>query len=332
MSSLRIGVIGTGAMGRNHIRVLSDMENVDLVAVADTDEKILEKIGNKYCVKTYLDYNKMLEIEGLDIVAIVVPTKLHHKVAIDCLKAKVNVLLEKPIASTVKEAQEIIDAARKEGVLLTIGHIERFNPAIQEMKKKINNGDIGKVYQIAVKRIGPFPARVRDVGVVIDLSVHDIDIMRYMLECEPKRIFAETEKKINTAHEDLLSGMLKFSNDVICHLEINWLTPTKKRKIYVTGEKGMLTADYINQDLIYHENSSKDKPSKDEKFLITEGKMVKYVIQRKEPLRAELEHFVECVLHNKKPLVSGEDGLKALKIAELVIKSANNSEVVKLGK
>lgn len=328
MNKLRAAVIGVGTMGKNHARVYSEINNAELVAVADTNQQALEKIGNKYKIKTYTDYREMLACENIDVVSIVVPTMLHHRIALDCINAKKHVLVEKPIASTLEEAKEIIEAARMNNVKLTIGHIERFNPAVQEMKKKIKEGQIGKVYEIVVKRIGPFPARIRDVGVVIDLSVHDIDVMRYILESEPSRIYAETEKKINTDHEDLLCAMIKFNNEVICNLDINWLTPVKKRKLYVTGEKGMLTVDYIDQNLIYHENSSKNEDK--EQFLITEGKSIKYVIPKREPLRTELEHFVSCVLEDKELIVKPEDGLRALELANLVIQSANNNQVINL--
>ena len=326
---LRAAVIGIGAMGKNHVRVYSEIEGVELVAIADSNQVELEKLGRKYKIKTYTDYKEMIAGENLDIISIVVPTMLHHRLALDCLNAKINVLVEKPIALNVTEAREIIETAEKNGVKLTIGHIERFNPAVQELKQRINLGAIGKVYEIVVKRIGPFPARIRDVGVVIDLAVHDIDIMRYLLDTEPMRIYAETEKRIHTDHEDLLCAMIKFRNDVICNLDINWLTPLKKRKIYVTGENGMFTVDYINQDLIFHENSSKNKNGKDDNFLITEGRMIKYHIHKKEPLRLELEHFVNCVLNNTEPLVSGEDGLRALELANKIIESANKNEVVR---
>ncbi len=327
---LRVGIIGIGAMGQNHMRIYADLENVDFVAVTDANEQLLEKCAKKYNLNTYTNYREMLDQEGLDLISIVVPTTLHHRVALDCIRAKVHVLIEKPISSTIEEAKELISEAKKNSVKLMIGHIERFNPAVKALKEKIQNNEVGKVYEIVVKRIGPFPVRIRDVGVVIDLSVHDIDIMRYLLECEPLRIYAETEKRIHTEHEDLLCAMMKFQNNTLCNLHINWLTPTKKRKIYVTGEKGMLTVDYLNQDLTYHENASKDiLPKEDEApFLISEGKMIKYVIEKKEPLRLELEHVVDVVLHNKIPLVSGEDGLFALEIAKKIIASANTHRVL----
>ena len=151
----------------------------------------------------------MLKQERLDLVSIVVPTTLHYSVAMDCIRAKINVLLEKPIASTIAEAKDLIKSAKENNVILTIGHIERFNPAVQMLKEKIQAGEIGKVYQVVVKRIGRFRVRIRDVGGVIGLGGHDIDIMRYILESEPIRIYAETEKRIHTDHEDLLSAMLQ---------------------------------------------------------------------------------------------------------------------------
>lgn len=324
---LNVGVIGIGMMGKNHLRILSELENVDLISVADQDDKELAKLEKKYSINTYSDYKTMLEKEKLDMISIAVPTSLHKKIAIDCIEKGINVLIEKPIASTIEEANEIIECAKKYNVKLMVGHIERFNPAIQELKKKINDGEIGKVYEIDIKRVGPFPTRISDVGVVIDLAVHDLDILRYIQESEPIRLYAEIEKKIHTDHEDLMCAMLKFNNSVIGNLTINWLTPTKKRKVYVTGEKGMFIVDYITQDLIYYENAS--IVSGDEKFPITEGKMIKFHIPKKEPLRNEIEHFIDCVVNDKEPLVSGDDAKMALLLAKKIIESANNNIIIK---
>jgi len=327
---LKCAVIGCGQMGKNHIRVYSEIAGVKLTAVADPHRKNLDPMIKKFNIKGYKDYKEMLEKEKIDLVSIVAPTILHREIAIYCIEKGLHVMLEKPITAEIEEGIEVIERAKKKKVKLMIGHIERFNPAVIELKKRINKGELGKVFKIDVNRVGPFPARIRDVGVVIDLAVHDIDIMRFILKSEVKRIYAETEQKIHTQCEDIVSALLKFENDTICNLNINWVTPTKKRELIVTGEKGMFFVDYLKQDIYFYEN--KELNSQNYHYLVkgvSEGNMTKFSIDRKEPLRAELEHFIECVKDDKEPLVSGEDGLKALEIAKKIIDSANNNKIVK---
>lgn len=324
---LKAGVIGLGSMGYNHARVYSEINDIDLVAISDISGDNLKRT-KKFCDNQYEDYKEMIKKEDFDLISIVVPTSLHKEVAIEVMNKGINVLLEKPIASTIDEASEIIECAKKNNVKLTIGHIERFNPAIIELKKRLDKGQIGEVYKIDVNRVGPFPPRIRDVGVVIDLAVHDIDIARYLLDSEVMRVYAETEKQIHTDHEDLLSGLMKFDNKTICNLNINWLTPTKIRKLYITGEKGMFIVDYIEQLLSFYENAVSINQGFDRRMGISEGKMIKYFIQKKEPLRLELESFIDAVKKNETPLVTGEDGLKALDLAKKIIKSANTNEAI----
>jgi len=314
---MKIAVIGTGSMGANHVRVLSGMDNVDLVAIADTEEKRLQEVSEKYHVEGYTDYKKMLDTEQPDAVTIVVPTSQHHEVAIEAIKRNIHTFVEKPIAASIKEADAIIAAAKKAGVILTVGHIERFNAAIIELKKRIDKGQLGKPFKINIQRTGPFPPRIRDVGVVIDLAVHDIDMCYYLTESEVVKHHAFTKKQIHTKKEDLLQAIFQMKNGVICSLNVDWLTPTKIRKLTLAGEKGMFLVDYLNQDLYFYENAHIHKPATYGELLmgITEGPMTKYVIQKKEPLVQELEHFVDCIKKKKKPIVSGEDGKRALAFA-----------------
>lgn len=328
MKRLKVAVIGTGSMGFNHVRLYRDMDEVELVAVSDVSKDNLKKV-EKFCENQYIDYKKMIENEDIDIISIVVPTSLHKKVALDVMKKGIHILLEKPIASSIEASNEIIECAKNNNVKLMIGHIERFNPAIIELKKKIQEGALGKVFKIDVNRVNPFPSRISDVGVVIDLAVHDIDIARFILESEVKRVYAETEKNIHTNHEDLLSGLMKFENNTICNLNINWLTPTKIRKLYITGEKGMFVVDYMQQSLYFYKNAHKTNNDFDRVTGISEGEMVRYAIQKKEPLRVELEEFIKCVSEDKDVPVSGEDGLITLDIARKIIESANQRSIIK---
>jgi predicted dehydrogenase len=219
------------------------------------------------------------------------------------------------------------------GVKLSVGHIERFNPAIVELKRRVQRGDVGRVFQIHARRVGPFPFRIRDVGVVIDLATHDIDIMRYITGAEVARIYAETEQKIHTEHEDMLSGLLKFRNGAVGVLDINWVTPTKIREITVVGEKGMFLANYLTQDLFFYDTNYQRNGNWDnlQTLLgVSEGDMTRIMLERKEPLRAELESFVDAVAKDTEPLVRGEDGLVALDLAQKMVESGRTNEVIKL--
>lgn len=321
MESLNAAVIGVGSMGKNHARIYADLPGVNLVAVADSNEETAENIAEKYTCKPYKDYKEMIQNEKLDVVSIAVPTKLHMQVALDVIEKGINVLIEKPIASSVEEGKKIIEFASKKKVKLMAGHIERFNPAVIELKKKLDNNELGKIFKIDVNRVGPFPRRIRDVGVVIDLAVHDLDIIRYLTNSEVEKVHSEIEKRIHTKHEDLLSAILRLKNGVICNLNVNWLTPTKIRKLYITGEKGMFVINYLTQELYFYENAeiSNNEDYQDIMMGVSEGKMIKFNFEKKEPLKAEIEHFIDCVRNNQEPIITGEDSIKALEIANKLI-------------
>jgi predicted dehydrogenase len=330
---LRAAVIGAGNMGRNHARVYADLDDLELVAIADPDEAALRRLGQRHFIRTYTDYREMLDREQLDMVSVVVPTQLHYTVARDVLLAGVPVLVEKPVAATVEEGAELIALARERGLVLSVGHIERFNPAIIALKGQLDLGALGKVYQVHVRRIGPFPARIKDVGVVVDLATHDLDIMRYLTDSDPVRLHAETGQRLHTAHEDLLSAVLRFRNDVIGMLDINWLTPTKVRELSVIGERGMFVANYLTQDLILYENDAAPHGADWHEAAVlgvTEGRMIRYKVHKREPLREELEAFARAVRTHGPPPVRGEDGLLALALAHKLIESGLTGETMLL--
>src|SRR5579871_1958291 len=237
-------------MGRNHVRVLAELDGVELAAVADAEPARLEGLERRFGARPFTSHTALLAAVPLDFAIVAVPTRLHHATVSATLAAGVHTLVEKPIAASVAEAQDLTERAARTGTLLAVGHVERYNPAVQELKRRLDLGELGRVFQARVQRLGPFPARVRDVGVVLDLATHDLDVLRYLIGSEVTRIYAETEQRIHTAHEDLLSALLRFSNGVVASLDINWLTPTKVRKLYLTGERGMFVVDYLLQDLI----------------------------------------------------------------------------------
>ena len=213
---LRVGIVGTGSMGMNHLRVLTDFneEQVHLVGVAETYEPNLKHAMSRFHVVGFTDYREMVEKTQPDLVAVVVPTHLHFEVASYILERGINVLVEKPMASTIEEALALIQLARVGRAKLAIGHVERFNPAILAVKQHLVAGELGKVFHLHARRLGPFPPRIRDVGVTLDLATHDIDIMRYLADSEVQRVYAETQRQIHSTHEDLLLGILRFTNQV----------------------------------------------------------------------------------------------------------------------
>jgi predicted dehydrogenase len=322
--SLKVAVIGVGSMGKNHARIYWELPDVTLVGVSDPAEETAKSIAFKYGTNAYTDYLKMLDIEKPDAVTISVPTVLHKDIALEVIDRKISLLVEKPIAYTEEEAMQIITAAELAGVKLMIGHIERFNSAIISLKQKIKNKELGRIFQIDAHRQGPFPARIGDVGVVIDLAVHDLDIMRYISEREIVRVYAETERRIHSKFEDLLTGLVRLDDASIGTLKINWLTPTKIRELFVTGEGGMYKVDYLTQDLYFYENSVTHSSEWETMQIlrgVNEGQMVRTVIPKKEPLRAEQEAFLNSVMNDKPVPISGQDGLKALKLAQALVTS-----------
>lgn len=331
---LRAGVVGLGMMGRNHVRVWDEaIPGVELVAVADPDAGAVASATAGRRARGYEDPRAMLEAESLDLVSIVAPTSFHLPVTLDALRAGANVLVEKPIAATRDEAVAMMEAADAAGRMLTVGHIERFNPAIRELRRRLAEGELGRVFQVHATRLGPFPARIRDVGVVVDLAPHDIDVMRYLVDSEPIRLFAETERRIHTEHEDLFVGTIKFANGVVGVLDINWLTPTKRRTLTVTGERGMYVADYIAQDLVFYANQDAPdtwvNPGAGRSVTsVAEGEMTRRSIRREEPLVAELRDFAESVRDGGPPPVRPRDAMIALLLARKMVESGERGEVI----
>ena len=333
MIDLKVAVIGVGSMGRNHARVFAEIEGVNFVAVADASLELANSVGDKYGVSAYGNYEELLETEKPQVVSVVVPTAMHEEVATAAMQSGADVLVEKPIASTVDEGERLIKLAENLGRRLMVGHIVRFNPAIRTLKEKLENNELGRIFQIVCRRVGPFPARIRDVGVVVDLAPHDIDVMRYLTGESPTRVYAEIEQRVHTGHEDLVFGLLHFPGGVTGALEINWLTPTKVRETLVLGERGMFRVDDLTQDLYFFENAETDGdlwPALGTIKGVSEGRMVRYPLSRYEPLRAELEAFIEAIQKDEAMPVSGEDGLEALRLAQALILSGRSNQVVKV--
>jgi UDP-N-acetylglucosamine 3-dehydrogenase len=301
-----------------------------LIAISDINQNIAKKVAEKFNCKYYKDYKEMLSKENIDAVSIAVPTSLHKKVALDVIKFKKHLLIEKPIAASSKEAEEIIKAAKKAKVKLCVGHIERFNPAVKRLKEIIQKGRLGKIISVIARRVGVFPPQIKDTNVIIDLAVHDIDIFNYLLEKQPVEVFADAQTSLINHREDSAEILLSF-DDATGFIQVNWITPIKIRTLSVTGSKGYAELNYITQELELYKSKYK-KVVNNFGEIVKFGKPIKKKIKIKkgEPLLYELKSFIKCIKENKKPEVTGEDGLKAVAIAEGVIKSIRYNRIFKI--
>jgi predicted dehydrogenase len=326
----RVGLIGMGAMGRNHLRVLSELDGASLVAVCDQDASIVSAAHRKYGAHGYGSWLEMLDHEELDIAVVAVPTRFHREVGLAALDRGLHVLIEKPIAASLQEGRELVDAASRSQRLLAVGHIERFNPAVRELQRRVGAGELGRVFQVHARRQGPFPARIRDVGVVIDLATHDLDVMCHLVDSEVNRVYGETAQRIHTEHEDMLNALLKFDGGAVGVLQVNWLTPTKIRELSVLGERGLFLVDYLNQELTHFKNADIEMGWEALRHLrgVSEGEVIRFPIRQAEPLKLELRSFLDSVRDNRPVEVDGEAGLRALHLALALVKSASEGRVM----
>lgn len=322
--SLRVAVIGLGVMGRHHVRAWQDVADVELVAVADADPAAVERATRGRLFAGFTSHEDLFDTAKPDAVCIAVPTSFHEPVALAAIARGIAVLIEKPLAPDPDAARRIIAAARAADVVATVGHIERFNPAILELQRRLAEEPLGRIFQIKSRRTGPFAPRIRDVGVTVDLATHDIDIMRQIARAPITRVYAETAQRLHSTHEDLFTGLFRFDNDVVGLLDINWLTPTKIRELSVAGERGMFVVDYLTQDLTFYENSDAEAGFDTIAAVsgVSEGNMIRYAIRRIEPLRAELEAFAAAIRKEQDVTVTLHDGLAAVTIAQLALQSA----------
>ena len=327
---LQVGLAGLGSMGRNHLRHLSTRESCTLAAVADPDPLLVADAVAKSGAIGYDDALAMIADAALDAVVIAAPTTAHSVVALAAIARGLPVLVEKPLAATVAEGIDIVAAAHARGVPLQVGHVERFNPAVLELGRRLAQGWVGTLYSIASRRAGPFPARIRDVGVTIDLATHDADILSWIAGERPSRVYAETAQRLHASNEDLLFGLLHFPSGATGMLDVNWLTPAKRRQLSVVGESGMFELDYLTQRLTFT-SADVGSPTIIDGYATTfEGNVVDIDIVSHEPLAAELDSFIDVARSGRRPVVDGEDGLWALAIASSLLKSSADAQPVVL--
>jgi len=325
---IRAGVVGVGSMGRNHARVWSELSDVTLVGVADTDEVAREQVRKRFRVPVFGDLQQLLLECRPDVVSIAVPTHAHAAIASLAIAAGVHVLVEKPIASTKQEAKALIHEARARGVVFAVGHIERHNPAVVELKRRLDSGALGRVLYIEARRWSPYPERIGDVGVALDLATHDVDVMRFLTGSEVVSICGGRVIRVSGRNEDLVIAVLSFGNGVLGLIDSNRITPTKTRELTVLGEDGMARVDYLLQDLSMYQNGAGAAKETDWDSLrvfkgVSEGEMLKVGIERQEPLKLELEAFIRAVRGDTASvhMASGEDGLAALDVVLQVLEA-----------
>ena len=308
LMAINVGVVGVGYLGSLHARVYSQIKNANLVCVCDINKKRAKRVAKKRRVWYFPDYRTLFD--KVDAVSIAVPTSLHHKIAKDFLENDIHVLVEKPITNTLEEAQELVDIASKKNLIIQVGHIERFNPVVRAVEPLLRN-----VRFIESHRAGPFKKkkRVKDVGVVLDLMIHDIDIILSLVKSEVKAIEAVGVSTI-TPHEDIANVRLTFKNGAIADITASRVTEEEVRKIKISQEDSYITLDYLHHDAyIVKKNDSK---------VIKQ----KIKIIKKEPLKQELKSFVNAIQNDTKPIVSGEDGKRALKVALNILEKIKSSK------
>jgi UDP-N-acetylglucosamine 3-dehydrogenase len=325
---LRGAVVGAGQMGRFQARVVNELEETELIAIVDPDpgaERIAQVNGTRWL----RSLDELLADETPDFVAVTVPTDRHAEVARAVIEAGAAVLIEKPIAATLDEAEALIALAGEHGLPLAVGHVERFNPAVRALDQKLRDGALGRVFQIHARRLSPFPIRIGDTGVAMDLATHDLDLM-CVLAGEPVRITAETDRKAHRMNEDLVAALIRFDSGAVGVLEVNWLTPDKVRQLVVTGERGMFVVDYLNQHLTLYENAQASEAWDTIAIFegVTEGNVTRFALPRVEPLRAQLEAFVLAVRGEAPVAVTGEDGLRAVRVALAVVEAGATGKPV----
>lgn len=320
MTPLRAGLLGVGMMGRHHARVLHELDDVELVGIADAAGDPHGVAGTEGVLP---DVDALIDA-GIDIAVVAVPTRFHEDAALALAEAGVHTLVEKPIAHTIEAGRRMTDAFRVAGLVGAVGHIERFNPALQELRRRLEAGELGTAYQVQTRRQGPFPFRIADVGVAKDLASHDIDLTAWVTQSDYAEVAAQTGFRSGREHEDMIAITGRLESGVIVNHLVNWLSPMKERVTIVTGEKGAFVADTSTGDLTFFANGT--VPLEWESMTVfrgvSEGDVTRFAFAKREPLRVELEAFRDAVLGRPNDVVTMAQGLRTLEVVELALASA----------
>jgi UDP-N-acetylglucosamine 3-dehydrogenase len=313
MKKLRVAVIGAGFWGKNQARVLSQLDQTQLICVCDIDEKKAQLVGAEFHVPYFTNQAQVFAREDIDAVTVCTPTITHKEVATQALRAGKHTLVEKPMTNTVPEARELVALAKERGLRLMPGHIERFNPAVDYLRSLLDAKRLGTVTLFHARRVGRWPERIGDVGVVRDTAIHDIDLARYIFRDEAQQVHAKVGS-IRHTKEDYAEIMLEFRKGGTAFIDANWLTPRKTRTLIVTGSEATVQLDYISQEIVIENSEQATRPN----------------LEVQEPLRNELAHFADATLSGEPFRVDGEDGLRAVEICEVVLQSGTSGRTVPL--
>jgi len=331
---VRVGVIGSGRQGARHISTYLRLQQAHLVAVADPSAEARQVALGGLEALEYDDWQELLSrhADDLDAISVACPSEKHAEVAAAALCAGLHVLVEKPIATTLEDACALARLARRKNRKLMVGHIERFNPAVAKLRTLVAEGRLGRVFRAHATRIGPSPMRAMGAGVALDLATHDLDAMEFVLDRRVTKIYADQGNFRHGVHEDMVTCLLRFDDDVRGLLDVNWLTPEKQRELVVVGEGGMLRASYLTQDVWFIE-STDSAAAWSELATIrgdSEGSAIKFALRRVEPIRAELEAFLQCIVDDTVEPVTAYDGARALAAALGVLESARERQPVEI--
>jgi UDP-N-acetylglucosamine 3-dehydrogenase len=314
-------------MGRNHARVLSGLEDVEFVGV-------VEPAGDPHGLAhgaTLLSTVADLVASGVDYVVVACPTALHEQVGLQLAEAGVSALVEKPLAHTVEAATRLVKAFESRGLVAGVGHIERYNPALQHLRERLEAGELGEVYQVVTRRQGPFPSRIADVGVVKDLATHDIDLTAWVTNRAYTSISARTVTKSGRPHEDMVTAVGELEGGIMVNHLVNWLSPFKERSTVVTGERGCFIADTLTADLTFFANGVAATEWEAIRAFrgVSEGDMTRFAISKREPLIVEHERFRDAMLGRDAEIVTLREGLRTVEVAAAVLESAATGETVR---
>lgn len=326
MAVLRAGLLGVGMMGRHHARVLREVEDIELVAIADPGGDPHKVAG---AVPLVADVEALIRAR-IDIAVVAIPTRFHRDAAVALAEAGVHALVEKPIAETVAQGREMVSLFRSRGLVGAVGHVERFNPALQQLRTRLAAGEIGDVYQIATRRQSAFPGRIGDVGVAKDLASHDVDLTAWVAQSPYASVSAQTAFKSGRSHEDMISITGRLRNGTVVNHLVNWLSPMKERITVVTGERGTFIADTATADLTFFANGTvpMEWDSVSTFRGVSEGDVTRFAFPKKEPLKAELEAFRDAVRGEKSELSTMEEAVHTLEVIETALHSAREGGIL----
>jgi predicted dehydrogenase len=325
--TLKAGLVGLGAMGRNHARILSILDDVEFVGAADavvTDQRV------SHGAPIVPDVDALIELKP-DYVVVAAPTGTHEEIGLKLAAAGIHALIEKPLAPSVDGAKRLVDAFAEKGLVGGVGHIERYNPALQSLRTRLAAGDLGEIYQVVTRRQGPFPGRIADVGVVKDLATHDIDLTAWVTGQNYVSVSARAARRSGREHEDLIVVVGELDGGAVVNHLVNWLSPLKERSTVVTGERGAFVADTLTADLTFYANGA--VPTEWEAVSafrgVVEGDVTRFAIPKREPLLREHEQFRDAVLGKDADIVTLAQGMRTVEVAAGILASSTDGGVVR---